>query len=134
MHTEVKTTQLASALREWTPLAEQWNVGAQKNLGVMYREGLGVPQNHKTAVKWFKLAAEQGHANAQNNLGAMYGKGQGVLQDYVLAHMWYNPAASQGNKTATKNRDIVAKRMTPADISNAQKLARECVKINYKGC
>jgi hypothetical protein len=35
---------------------------------------------------------------------------------------------------AAKWRDIVAKLMTPADISAAQNLARECAKKNYKDC
>ena len=34
----------------------------------MYDNGQGVPQDYKTAVKWYRLAAEQGHAAAQNNL------------------------------------------------------------------
>ena len=71
---------------------------------------------------------------AQSNLGVMYGNGQGVLQDYVRSHMWFNIAASSGDEDAVKNRDIVAKRLTPADISAAQKLARECVRKKYKGC
>ena len=101
----------------------------------MYDKGKGVPQDYKTAAKWWKLAAEQGNADAQNNLGAMYSKGRGVLQDYVYAHMWFNIAASSGkSKNASKNRDIVAGVMTPAQIADAQKLARECVRKKYKGC
>ena len=96
--------------------------------------GDGVLQNYKTALKWYTLSAEQGQADAQNNLGVMYAEGEGVPQDYVYAHMWFNIAASSGKKKASENRDIVAKRMTPADISTAQKLARECVAKNYKGC
>ncbi len=46
-------------------------------------------------------------------------------QDYVQAHMWYNLAGAQGLEQAAENRDIVAKRMTPAEIAEAQKLARE---------
>ena len=89
----------------------------------------------KTAVKWYRLSAEQGYADAQTTLGYMYENGKGVLQDYVRAHMWYNIAASSGDsKNASKNRDIVAKRMTPARIEDAQKLARECVRKKYKGC
>ena len=124
----------ATALKEWTPLAEQGNAIAQFNLGVMYDEGTGVPQDYNTAVKWVTLAAEQGNADAQYNLGLMYGNRGGVPQDYVRAHMWFNLSASQGGEDATQSRDIVEKRMTPADISAAQKLARECVKKNYKGC
>ena len=65
----------------------------------------------------------------------MYSKGRGVLQDYVRAHMWFNIAASSGkSENASKNREIVAKRMTPARIEDAQKLARECIRKKYKGC
>ncbi len=58
----------------------------------------------------------------------MYGNGQGVPQDYVQAHMWYNLAAAglppgEDHDTAAKNRDIVAKLMTPAQIAEAQRLA-----------
>jgi TPR repeat protein len=76
--------------------------------------------------------AEQGYANAQYNLGLMYSKGQGVPQDYVRAHMWFNLSASRWPATeaerrdkAVKLRDIIASRMTPAQIAEAQKLARE---------
>ena len=124
----------ATALKEWTPLAEQGNAIAQFNLGVMYDEGIGVPQDYNTAVKWVTLAAEQGNADAQYNLGLMYGNRGGVPQDYVRAHMWFNLSASQGGEDATQSRDIVEKRMTPADISAAQKLARECAAKNYKNC
>ncbi len=77
-----------------------------------------------------RKAAEQGHDKAQSNLGLMYQNGRGVPQDYAKAHMWLNLATSklppgEERDTAVKNRDIVAKRMTPAQISEAQKLARE---------
>ena len=124
----------ATALREWTPLAEQGNANAQFNLGVMYDKGEGVPQNYKTAVKWYRLAAEQGYADAQGNLGVMYGTGQGVIQDNVYAHMWGNIAASNGNENGGKVRDLVAKQMTPSQLEKAQDLARECVRKKYKGC
>jgi TPR repeat protein len=120
---------------KWYSLAAKQGVArAQYNLGVMYRDGQGVPRHHKTAVKWLKLAAEQGDANAQLNLGLMYGDGAGVIQDNVYAHMWGNIAASNGQENGRKLRDIVAKQMTPADISAAQKLARECIRKKYKGC
>ena len=123
-----------TAMKWYRLAAEQGFVLAQYNLGLMYNNGKGVPQDYKTAVKWHTRAAEQGDTDAQHNLGYMYYKGWGVLQDYVYAHMWWNIAASSGNKTASKNRDKVAKRMTPPRIEDAQKLARECVRKNYKGC
>ena len=50
--------------------------------------------------------------------------------DHIQAHMWYNLAASRSppgerRDTAIKNRDKIAKMMTPAKISEAQKLARK---------
>ena len=122
------------AVKWSTKAAEQGNAKAQSNLGTMYATGQGVPQDYKQAVKWYTKAAEQGNAIAQSNLGTMYATGQGVPQDNVYAHMWFNLAAANGDETASKNRDIIAKRMTTADISKAQSLARECLKKNYKGC
>ena len=107
---------------------------AQFYLSLMYRTGRGVPQDDKTAVKWYKLAAEQGSALAQSNLGVMYDNGQGVLQDYVRAHMWFNIAASSGLEKAGQNRDKIAKRISSSQIEKAQDLARECIAKNYKGC
>jgi len=48
--------------------AEQGDADAQYNLGWMYVKGEGVPQNYKTAVKWYTLAAEQGLASAQSQV------------------------------------------------------------------
>ena len=124
----------ATALRLWKPLAEQGNSSAQYNLGIMYRNGKGVAQDYKTAVKWYTLAAEQGNAAAQSLLGLMYAGGKGVAQDYVKAHMWFNIAAIDGNADAIKNRDIVAKLMTPAQLAQAQQLATRCMKSSYKDC
>ncbi len=105
-------------------------IGAQNSLGFMYDNGQGVPQDYAEAAKWYRKAAKQGEAIAQTKLGFMYGKGRGVPQDYVQAHMWYNLAALRfppGTDRAipVKNRDIVAKHMTPAQIAEAQRLARE---------
>jgi TPR repeat protein len=122
----------ATAVREFRPLAEQGDASAQYNLGVMYENGRGVPQDYAAAVGWYRKAAEQGEAYAQYNLGVMYDNGRGVPQDYVHAHKWFNLAATSGNKIATKNRNIIAKKMTPAQIAEAQKLAREWIERRKK--
>jgi len=130
----LRSGEYGTVLNTWRSLAEQKNIYAQYNLGLLYDKGKGVPQNDETAVKWYRLSAEQGYALAQSNLGTMYGIGTGVIQGNVYAHMWLNIAASSGHKDAVKNRDIVAKRMNSTDISTAQTLARECVRRKYKGC
>jgi TPR repeat protein len=58
----------------------------------------------------------------------MYYKGEGVAQDYVMAHMYWNIAGAGGHKDAIKWRGIVEKKMTPSQIAEAQKLAREWMK------
>ena len=124
----------ATAIKLWRPLAAQGDAYAQAYLGPMYEQGQGVPQDYAEAVRWYKLAAAQGQAEAQSNLGLMYGKGQGVPQDYVRAHLWFNLAAAKGDSHGVKNRDIAAKKMTPQQIAEAQKMARECLASNYKKC
>ncbi len=62
----------------------------------------------------------------------MYAEGKGVLQDYVTAHMWFNLSASrateaEGRDSAAKNRDELAAKMTPDQIAEAQRMAREWV-------
>ena len=120
-----KRGDYATALREWRPLAEQGDAKAQSFLSFMYSEGRGVPQDYAEAVKWWRKAAEQGLDEAQHMLGDMYKNGYGVPQNFIQAHLWLNLAAAQENEKARKIRDLVTKRMTPADLSKAQKLARE---------
>ena len=113
-----------TAYKLWLPLAEQGDVEAQYNLGVMYYKGEGVSKDYKEAVKWFRLSAEKTYAGSQNNLGGMYYKGQGVPKDYALAHMWFNLSGSNGYKDAVTNRNIVEKKMSKQQIEKAQELAR----------
>jgi len=121
-------------LREWRPLAEQGVAIAQFNLGVMYKNGQGVPQDYAEALKWYRLAAEQGVASAQFNLGVMYQFGDGFLQSNVMAHMWYNIASANGHPKLGERRDGIAGQMTSAEISKAQEMARECMASDYQNC
>ena len=50
----------ATALREWRPLAEQGDASAQYNLGLLYTNGQGVPQDFVQAYKWYYLASASG--------------------------------------------------------------------------
>jgi uncharacterized protein len=110
--------------------AAQGDAGAQYNLGVMYDKGQGVPQDYAEALMWYRLAAAQGDAEAQYRLGLVYSLGNGVPQDYVQAHKWFTLAAAtfttpSERDQAVQARDRVAAKMTPAQIAEAQKLARE---------
>ncbi|MGH6857550.1 MAG: tetratricopeptide repeat protein, partial [Methylocella sp.] len=99
---------------KWTrKAADRGFAKAQSNLGNMYYKGQGVAQDYAEAAKWWRLAADQGLTDAQYSLGDSYAFGEGVPQDYIRAHMWFNLAAAQGAEGALKNRDIVARNMTP---------------------
>jgi uncharacterized protein len=91
----------ATALREWTPLAEQGNASAQDWLGWLYLAGFGVPQNYKVAEKWYRLAALQGNVNASYRLADLYDLGEnGVRKDLKEATEWFSFAAEHGNTDA----------------------------------
>ena len=115
----------SKALRLIRPLANDGNATAQFNLGVIYLTGRGVQQDYSAAALWFRKAAEQGYALAQSNLGTLYRDGQGVAQDDVRAHMWFSLAAARGQQIAVKTLEMAERKMTPAQITEAQKLARD---------
>ena len=119
----------AKAAEWYRRAAEQGHAPAQFNLGVMYKKGEGVPRDYAEAAKWYRKAAEQGRVSAQGSLGGNYALEKGVPQDYVQAHKWMNLAASgvSGEKAeiARKFLDAVAEEMTPDQIAEAQRLARE---------
>ena len=109
--------------------ANSGDANAQSYLGYAYDRGEGVPQDYAQAALWYRKAAEQGDARAQYNLGVMYANGQGVSQDFAEAYKWFNLAASlaqeQFKKEYANMRDAAAKRMTPQQLADAQKVARE---------
>ena len=90
-----KAGNFKQAVKWYTKAAEQGHAPAQHSLGLMFGNGIGLPQNKKQAVEWYTLAAEQGHAGAQSLLGVAYYLGEGVLQDYKIAANWVSKAAEQ---------------------------------------
>ena len=80
--------QTAVNIDSLTQQAESGNPQAQRELGVCYYKGDGVPQDYTEAVKWFLKAAEQGDATAQLCIGNCYDFGNGVPQDYSEAVKW----------------------------------------------
>jgi uncharacterized protein len=126
------------AMRWFRLAAMQGDASAQSNLGVMYFKGQGIAQDFREAMKWYRLGAGQGNAEAQFNLGVMYEQGRGVPQDLLRAHMWFNLAVSQSSeengKLAIKNRDIVTRRLTRAQLFQAQEMARQCEANGFKNC
>jgi TPR repeat protein len=95
------------ALRWFRQAAEQGAAEAQYNLGVMYRDGLGVPQNIEKAIKLFEQAAKQGYAKAKCSLGVMYRDGQGMPKNDKEAMKLFEQAAKQGLAEAQYNLGLM---------------------------
>jgi TPR repeat protein len=96
---------------------------AQCNLAVIYAQGKGVTKNNAEAIKWFRKSSDQGYAQAQYGLGIMYFQGLGVPKNLVQAYMWWYLSGSQGNLDAEQAMNSIKGKMTPAQISEATKLA-----------
>lgn len=116
-------TQAVAWLRK---AAEQGNAEAQYTLGPFYDVGNGVPKDDSQSTAWYQKAAQQGYAKAQSVIAARYLLGvSGLTRDYVQAYMWGNLAAAQGDMGGARTRDYASNYMTPEQIAEAQRLARE---------
>lgn len=141
----------ATALPLYRQLATQGDPTAQFALGMMNLGGEGLAKDPAAALQWFRLSAAQGNALGHIGLGSMYADGRGVPQDHVRANMWFTLGELSGRTmsaeslaglgTSTPPQKMAAelladleKKMTPRQIEEARKLARECQARNFKGC
>lgn len=94
---QVSGKNLMEAEKWYRKAANQGYAEGQFNLGNLYENGAGLPQNDNKAVEWYEKAAKQGHAEAQCFLGSYYERGgRGVIKDISQAAKWYRKAAMQG--------------------------------------
>lgn len=118
--------------------AAQGDADAQSNLGLLYAYGKGVPQDYAIARKWLEKSAAQGDARGQLGLALLYASGNGGQKDDIRAYMWFSFAAERltGNEQelARDGRDKAAARMSPAQFTDAQRLASQCHAQQFKGC
>lgn len=121
------------AIHWYTRAAEQGHVDAQNNLGIIYADGDEVSPDYRTAIKWYTLAAEQGDPGAQFNLGAIYLEEQAV-QDPMRAYMWWGISAYLGNDLAGSQLEYAAESLSEAQVAEARRLARRCVKQKFRDC
>lgn len=92
-----------TAFNEWLPLAKNNDPAAMRNIGHMYRRGLGTAQDYAKAMTWYKRAATIGFDRAQANVAGMYLEGEGVEKDYAQAANWFARAAQQGHVVSQYN-------------------------------
>jgi TPR repeat protein len=115
----------AEALKWYRRAADDGYTFAQYNLGAMYQKGICIQQDYPEALKWYRQAAEQGITEAQYNLGIMYFSGDGIPKDVIQAYTWVDVAALGGNERARESRDLIESEMSPKQIEEARKLAKE---------
>ena len=107
--------------------AQQGSAAAQYRLAVLHDNGWGIPRDDAKAVHWYRRAAVQGHTLAQHDLAFMYWAGRGVNKDKVQTYMWLSIAVGGGSVLMGKHLRRVAAAMTPAEIAEAERLARDWV-------
>jgi uncharacterized protein len=109
-----------TSFEEWRPLAEAGDAEAQVALAGLYLAGEGVSVDIAAGISWYRRAAESGDPVAQLNLGDFYSRGAGVPRDLVAAYVWLGLAADQGRVWAEQRRQVIAREMTPEQVSEAQ--------------
>jgi uncharacterized protein len=119
---------MVTAARLWKIWADKGNAEARTLLGAMYWSGDGVPRDHTEAARLYLLAANQGYARAQNNIGFMLGFEGPPPHDDVEAYKWltlaigrYTAKNQDRLDQARKDKATLAARMTPAQITEAER-------------
>ncbi|MEP2785134.1 MAG: SEL1-like repeat protein [Pseudoruegeria sp.] len=106
--------------------AADGNADAKGLLAELYIEGHVATPEGIDPITLLKESATQGFSEAQHRLGAMYVTGEsGLPADYLSAYMWHNLAAARGYQQSAEARDLIAKLMTPEQISEAQTMTRK---------
>ncbi len=105
------------------PLAKSGDPYAQFALGVMYDDGLGLPQSFDRALDCYLLAAKGGLVDAQYMAGKYYATGRGRKQDIVRALVWLDLAASGGYPKGEIARDTARDQLSEAKVAEAQEVA-----------
>lgn len=102
--------------------AEQGNVKAIHNLAVLHVSR--AKPDYAQAAKLFSESAAHGLSDSQYNLAMLYESGLGVPRDLKEAYKWLVLAAASGDKESQKRRDALKAKLSAADRSSAETLAK----------
>ncbi|HTS30642.1 MAG TPA: SEL1-like repeat protein [Bryobacteraceae bacterium] len=112
----------AEAVRLYSLAAAQGDPEGTTNLASMLLRGRGVARDTARAFQLFSKAARSGFAVAQNNLALMYANGEACRRDFIQAYAWLDVAAD-GIPNAAVVRDALSKQLTPAQVTEARRVA-----------
>ena len=133
-------------LKRSTASALNWLTAAEQNaesseplshyqLGNFYENEADNAPNYVEAIKWYRKAADAGDYRSQKRLGEIHECGKsGVAKDYVQACKWYllsaansygKPGIRDFHTGALRSPDLLAYKMTAAQLVKSRRLARE---------
>ncbi|MDI6798231.1 MAG: tetratricopeptide repeat protein [Desulfatibacillaceae bacterium] len=115
----------AKAVRGYRGLAVKGDPAAQRNLGMMYENGQGLPKNLAEACRWYKRAADKGDVEASYRLGVHMANGRGIPQDKAGAFVLLTKAADQGMVAAQKTLEKLKQKMEQDEIAKAKRLMEQ---------
>ena len=134
------------ALEQLEKIGEMGNLAAQNNAGMIYEDGLGVPQNDERAEKWYRKAAEGGLPESQYNLATiiLFSTSNGgnfsafrplpkpeKIQDvagYREALMWSIVATENGHRMASDGVKRISDALPASEVRAARNAARKWIK------
>lgn len=124
---------------------------AYLQLGLIYRQGLGVKKDDRAAARWFGRAARLGSPEGWYNLGQSYENGDGVPKDRLQAYLAYSrlacdtPGCQFGDtfwfprdeKTdptplAKKAMDRLTAKMGKAELEEARRVSQEEQDLSFQ--
>ncbi|MET0261697.1 MAG: SEL1-like repeat protein [Rariglobus sp.] len=107
---------------------------AAYELGLLYRSGIGVPEDPVESLKWFRAAAALGHLDAKSHVALAYQNGWGVASDTPEAIRWFTDAADQGHPQAMFSLAMLALQPGPnQDKALARKWLKRAAEMKYGG-
>ncbi|MGV8998342.1 MAG: tetratricopeptide repeat protein [Parvibaculaceae bacterium] len=101
-----------TAFKIWLPLAQQADLAAMRNVGLMLREGKGTARDPKRALWFYEEAGSKGYTLAQINAAFMHLNGDGVPKDPEAAAFWFHAASLAGSGIAQYNLAVLYERGT----------------------
>ena len=126
--------ELALSLAGIRAAADKGDVESLRKLGNYSIEGIGVAQDAKSAIEWYKKAAQTGDSVSAREIGVIYDKGRGVPVDYAEAVKWYKVAADRGDAQAQYNLGVLMYYGvgTELNIEQAKNWMRRASDQNYQ--
>jgi TPR repeat protein len=100
---ETMPNDAALAFSWWEKAADAGSAIGMYNVGIAFRDGIGVAVDHTMSVTWLTSASDLGYGLAQYNLGVAYTEGKGVASDHAKAAGLYRAAANAGVGLAAFN-------------------------------